>query len=313
MAPHSCSIWRMTRKRLLLLVLAGLVGGAATLWYIDRDKHVSLRVARYRCDRKQDVQVLLDYFRTGNDRVKLHVLTIFDRMEESPVLDLMEVLKDGDPDSKHAALAVLKIFRNGEPGVNRLLELLADNDLAVQVWASTLLSQYGAAVVPRLESALNHADRQVRWWAITTLGKISPAADTTTKALNVIVVNNKDVALRIAAIGALAEIGSKSKEYVPTLVSMLEQPDAELRAAGARALGVLGADAHEALPSLTRVLTDEDAVVRADAWEAIQKIQAHPIAAGHAVVRRGGRLNGPRGSAVPCIYLRDTTFRCAGC
>jgi HEAT repeat protein len=264
----------MTRRRLLLLVLAGLVGGAVTLLLVDRDKRLSLRVARYRCDRTQYVHVLLEYHRTGNERVKNRVLTVFERMDESPVPDLIEVLKDGDPDAKQAALAVLKKFKNGDPGIKRLLELLGDDDLAVQDWAATLLMQWGADMVPPLEAALTHPNRQVCWWAITTLGKINPATDATTKGLNMIVVNNPDVALRVAAISALGEIGVKSKEYVPTLVKMLEHQDAETRAAAARALGMIGANTEEAIPNLTLVLADEDAVVRANAWEAIQKIQA---------------------------------------
>jgi HEAT repeat protein len=262
----------MTRKKLLLILLVGLlVGGAVTIALLDRDKRLTFRVAEMRYDREHYVRFLVGHYYKGNDRVKKRVLTIFERMDPSPTADFIEIAKEDDPLLQAAAVTLL--LNAGADKFAKLLEVF-DDDPAIQAGVANALIRAGAGIVPSLETAAVTPNRPVQWWAITTLRNMGPAASKAAKSLNSIAANDPDTVLRAAATEALGATGEAAVPYVPDIVKALEHDDPEVRASAARALGMIGLSARDTLADLTSALRDDDAIVRENAWAAILRIQA---------------------------------------
>ena len=264
----------MTRQRLL----AGLVGlmiiATVTGFFVDRDKRLTIWLAKRLHNRQQMVPLLLGYYKNGDRRVKDRVLKTFARLDESALKQLVEVFRTGDPASQSVAAAFLTDV--GAPAANALIALLNEDDPLLSARAAGVLIQAREKAAPSLQNAIGNPDRQVRWWVVTTLGKIGPGDPTWVETLNAILTNDADVSVRTAAAAALGEMGSAAKAHVPDLVIVLGHEDPGLRAAAARALGRIGTADPEALAHLTVALTDEDPFVRDNAWAAMMTLQAAP-------------------------------------
>jgi HEAT repeat protein len=83
-----------------------------------------------------------------------------------------------------------------------------------------------------------------------------------------------DPEVRIAAMKALAAIGTAAAPAVPTLAAALADSEVRVRRAAAETLGRFGAYARKAEPELRRALMDNDLDVRRLASEALLNLQA---------------------------------------
>jgi HEAT repeat protein len=271
----------MTRKKLLLILLVGLiVGGAVTVVLLDRDKRLTFRVAGMCYDREHYARFLVGHYYRGNDRVKRRVLMIFERMDPSPVADFIEIAKEDDPVMQAAAVTLL--INAGSDKLAKLLEVF-DDEPNIQAGVAKALIRAGAGVVPSLETAVLTPNRPVQWWAITTLRNMGPAAGKAAKSLNSIAANDPDIPLRAAATEALGALGDAGGPYVPYISKALEHDDPELRASAAHALGMIGVSSQDTLANLTSALRDDDAIVRENAWTAILQIRTAISAHGSRV------------------------------
>jgi HEAT repeat protein len=261
----------MTRKKLLLILLVTLIaGGAVTIALVDRDKRLTFRVAQMCYDREHYVRFLVEHYGKGNERVKKRVLTIFERMDPSPVADFIQIAKQDDPLLQAAAVTLL--LNAGSDQFAKLLEVF-DEEPAIQANVANALRRAGADVVPALETAAVTPNRPVQWWAITMLRNMGSANSKAAKSLNNLAANDPDIRLRAAATEALGATGDAAAPYILYFVKALEHDDPELRASAARALGMMGTSARDTLANLTCALRDDDAIVRENAWAAILQIR----------------------------------------
>ena len=100
------------------------------------------------------------------------------------------------------------------------------------------------------------------------LGELGPSVAGT--ALLTEALNDKEEAVRRAAVAALAQVGP---EAVPALVKALQHSSAAVRAGAAEALGWIGPDAHAAIKPLLEAVADRDARLRKRAEFALFEIE----------------------------------------
>lgn len=262
----------MTRKRIVIgLALTLLAAGAITLTVLDRDQRVRFKVASVMMDRPSYLDYLLSSWENGPERVKSRVVIVVRRMDETAVDDALEIFQRDE--SPRAVTAVNVLIEARPEKTSRLLELFKGDNPVLSERVARILRELGAKAVPDLERALDSTDPELKWWAITTLGRMQPPTEITLDALNRIVVNSDSVPLRIAAMRSLAELGAPSAKFVPTLVKVMEHADPELRAGAAEALGIFGPLAQDAAPNLVLALSDDDAIVRRNAWDALHQVR----------------------------------------
>src|SRR5262249_34129367 len=119
--------------------------------------------------------------------------------------------------------------------------------------------------------------------AAATLEALGPAAHDAVDWLGFVASNGDseartwDVENRVAAMKALAGIGTPAQRAIPQLASALRDEDVRIRREAAGTPGRLGPPtdagyARTALQALQRALSDEDAEVRLNASEAILSI-----------------------------------------
>jgi HEAT repeat protein len=89
--------------------------------------------------------------------------------------------------------------------------------------------------VPAMIADLKHSDPDVRYTAVSTLGKYGPAAQSAVPAL-VKVLKDPDRNVRIGVTYALAKIGTAAKDAAPALKAALKDPDKDVRDGAAYAL-----------------------------------------------------------------------------
>lgn len=84
---------------------------------------------------------------------------------------------------------------------------------------------------------------------------------------------DENLEVRLEAAKALAIIGPEAREAVPDLILGLEDRAGRVRERCARALGKIGHDAEVAIPALEGLLKDENELVRLYAMEALERIR----------------------------------------
>ena len=161
---------------------------------------------------------------------------------------------------KDQALKALQRELEGrQDGVGRALEALFE------------LGEDGRDAESRVLSFLDHDDKHIRLEAVSTLGAVAGPPGI---AALIDAMNDKDVAIRTTAAGALGDLGPPAADAIPALVEALDHPDLWLHENAAEALGKIGPAAAAATPALINVLADheQDGDFRAIAATALGEI-----------------------------------------
>jgi HEAT repeat protein len=135
-------------------------------------------------------------------------------------------------------------------------ELSRDDDAKVRLRAVVHLGlgPFNKAAVPALRKALRDENRTVRLAAIGALGEIGSEAREAADDLGVrLKEEDPEAGMKICA--ALANLGPP---VTPVLLEALKDDNREVQRAAVNALGEIGPDAKEAIPALAAILRDSD-------------------------------------------------------
>jgi HEAT repeat protein len=124
------------------------------------------------------------------------------------------------------------------------------------VMAFKVLGTKAGSAVPRLIEIYNHEpDRDTKFWVISALAEIGPAAEPAVPIL-LHTLSGTNTRLRENAARALGEIHADASVVVPPLISCLNDPDPTLRLAAVFALRNFGKEAKAAAPALRELVRD---------------------------------------------------------
>ncbi len=198
-----------------------------------------------------------------------------------------------------ATQAILEMMR----GYDTTNEEQKDDDGAVVVAGYRAIQKIGAAAVPALTKAVKEENRNVRRFAIQSLGNLETDARSALPALLQAVKSNDAVTHRFAmeaayrvdphskevlavlietvkneeggyryrAILLIRGIGKKAHSAIPALLKALGDKDWDTRQLAVRTLTDVGAG-KEAVPTVSRLLRDEDQNVRSSAYQFLQAL-----------------------------------------
>jgi HEAT repeat protein len=204
------------------------------------------------------------------------------------------------------AIALLAVFDCGcGSETNRLIAELKDGDPKVRRDAAQALGEtpqpISESVVAALSGATKDPDREVRLLALASLGRIGPAAKSSSAVIGE-ALGDQERSVRISGAIALQKIdpanqpsravildsltagdgpvflevgqmGLTAKWAVPALVKLLTHSESGIRALAARTLGQIGGAAADAEPALKQILNDPNAAVHTAAQKALDKIE----------------------------------------
>jgi HEAT repeat protein len=202
-----------------------------------------------------------------------------------PVLESFLAVEDGDT-VKAALTAFETVGPRAAPSIPALIAAFQTKARVPAGISSAplheivphVIAKFGAAAVPALIAALEHADPQVRGHAAGALGLIGPDAGLAAAALasrfqdqtqyfrtNGCIACRQTVAQD--ALEAVAQIGPQARGALPGIAELIRGQPADtaekgdLQSAIIDALGAIGPDAADAVPWLWDVATQDD-----DAW-----------------------------------------------
>jgi HEAT repeat protein len=104
---------------------------------------------------------------------------------------------------------------------------------------------------------LKAAEAPARYRAVHALGAIGPEAREAVPALAVIMRQDPESRLRVAAALALSKMRQASVNAVPALAEALRDEDKQVRMYAIIALAALGRESHPAVPALTAAMRDD--------------------------------------------------------
>ena len=162
-------------------------------------------------------------------------------------------------------------------GVDKLIDLLSDENAVGRLAAVQALGQLGAKAAPAVDALLSHLDDPaMQLNIIDVLGLIGPAAAPAVPRL-LELTKNRDLWETILPV--FTEIGKGAKDALPMIYAALRDPSIDLRAAAVTALASVEPDASKALAVITPIAhgTETGKVHRA-AVKALAKY--YPSAAG---------------------------------
>ena len=189
------------------------------------------------------------------------------------------------PDEKVRLQAIDALGHAGpdaESAVAKLVEQMTDKSPAVRAHAAHALEMIGPAAsdaAAALVKAIGDPDVHVRRTAIMALERIHPDPRVVVAALGKALKDNKDPAVRVAALDALTNAGEAA---VGVLTKALADP--ETRYWAALALGELGPAAQGAIDALVSSLKDERPEVRREVLIALARIGPDAARAVPAIV-----------------------------
>ena len=155
------------------------------------------------------------------------------------------------------------------------------------------------SMVPSLVKSLQGPNRDTRAKAVMQLGLIGSPGDGASAGL-LLLLRDKDVEVRMAALVALEQIGLEG-QAVPALTEALKDQDPLIRRIAVRELGNLGPQARPALPDLAAMLSRVEAAERMGVAQALVRIDPENKPAGSFL---GALLEDPK-------TAKETRFRAA--
>jgi len=144
------------------------------------------------------------------------------------------------------------------------VDLISGNEARAER-AALRLGAIGNATLPGLEPLLKHADPDIRWWAVRTLGEMAdPVIEPLLKRALA------DDAAAVQSCAARALITSPFASLIPDLVGCLEAGDSLLTRLAGTALAAAGA---AAVPALIDVMESGSQRARLEAVKALAEIK----------------------------------------
>jgi HEAT repeat protein len=119
--------------------------------------------------------------------------------------------------------------------------------------------------VPALIQATRDSDRFVRWAAVRSLQQVDAGTQTASVQAIADRLYDSDYEVRIVALDALRDLGSKSAPAVPALAKVLGDRDPDLQLAALKTLENVGPTAKGALPAIIAALKNADVRIRREA------------------------------------------------
>jgi HEAT repeat protein len=224
----------------------------------------------------------------------------------NPIPPLLSLTRDKDPSVRAAAFESLGQLGATTPEVLTVLSGgLRDSDRSVVLQAAKslwLIQHDASALVPVLTPLL---DTPECWRAAYLLGEIgnraAPAIPALARLLSeehvprpfrtppssafalgkigsaalpelLVLLENKDVRIRMNALMALGFMGANGKEAIPQLLQHLHDSDSEIRNTTALTLASIGAEPDQIIPPLSDCLRAEDIYMRSAAAAVLRKI-----------------------------------------
>jgi HEAT repeat protein len=129
-----------------------------------------------------------------------------------------------------------------------------------------------AEAIRLLARILGDKDEFVRAEAALVLAHTGPSGEPAVPALARVALDDPKLTVRLHAMMALAEIGARPEDIVPTALYLLNDSDARVRSAAAKVLGCFGHTAQSAAEALEASLGDADLEVATQAAWALGKI-----------------------------------------
>jgi HEAT repeat protein len=226
------------------------------------------------------IPVLARHLRDPNDNVRAVAVAALGRLDALAALPRLVQLANDPNEWVRQALAEAL----GELGceANQLLRKKTKRGrgtMSGRRWLGWLRRRRGRGpvelAVETLRAALGDTSPAVRSQAVTSLGRIGPAAAPAAPDL-IRLLRDGDEAICCRAAESLGRLGAAGTDTVTSLSELLQDASAAVQQAAARALGALKAKATPAVPSLIPLLQDASPQVRQTAAEAISRIGTVP-------------------------------------
>jgi hypothetical protein len=214
-----------------------------------------------------EIPKLIALFSKGDEPTIWSVARCLVGIGTNSVALLMRALSDENANVRAgAAFALGQIGQPAQAAVPLMLEKLKTDELKVRlpiIIALGFIRQYPDQVIPVLTENLKSDNHDIRGNAAMAIscfgGDIGNAAPLLFKLLN-----DSDGRVRNNAAGAVLH-ASLGKEYIPLLVSNVDNPDLKVRCLIAQALGSQAAYTNEVYPALLKLTKDSDRYVRESA------------------------------------------------
>jgi HEAT repeat protein len=129
--------------------------------------------------------------------------------------------------------------------------------------------------VPILVALLRERNADLRWYAVSVLGRLGRTAHAALPALEQFI-KKAPAKEQTEAAEAMFRISGDAQAVLPILLRLLRGPDARARSAAAAAIGVMGPAAKSAIPALITACQDKAADVRLQAVLALRDMGPLP-------------------------------------
>jgi len=136
-----------------------------------------------------------------------------------------------------------------------LAAALEDKEPSVRVAALDALTEFGAAGVPVLASALSKPD--TRYWAALALGELGPVAKGALPQLTE-ALSDEHPDVRREILLAIGRLGAEAAPAVPTITKLVSDKDQSVQNAAAYSLGQIGPPAKSSLDALREGMKSTD-------------------------------------------------------
>lgn len=251
-------------------------------------------------DAESAVPAMIASLREPDNERRNLIMTLVADLRHAAIPALIDALKDEDPDIRLGACQALgKMGIGAEEAIPHLIDLLDEVGQEVPYCASVTLGKIGE-VDDLVEILRNGSDRRRESVSKNAFDHLPEEIDPTEALIELIKGEESRPAVRLSAVNALGSRGSKSKNAVSLLVTVMA--DREVGFAAARALGKIGLSALsntiealgstnfivrswaayaiksmeqpavEAVPSLIKLLDDQELIVSLDAKSALERI-----------------------------------------
>jgi HEAT repeat protein len=231
--------------------------------------------------RKQIVESLTALLRDPNTEMSQRAAYVVGRFgvdAASAVTVLLEsIAKQPQPDP----IFIDALVQIGEPAVPQILsaaEKVPLDQLAPDHWMVKCLQSMGAFAVNSVRNGLGHKNASVRLLSARALSALGPdAKDASTSLLEKL--EDPEVQVRAAALGALVSVDAPSKLIVPRIEKSLNDPSPVVRLAAAQLVPKLGEEGRHLNVAVIGKLNDSDPGVRRGILDALGPEQAGAVPA----------------------------------
>lgn len=191
---------------------------------------------------------------------------------QSGALDVDAALASPQAAEREWALDRLIERQDHEPErLERVAELLGDEDAAVAGKAAAALGRIGAPALATIRKTLASGSPQQRWGATVAIYRSTADPDSFLPELTR-QLSEKDDRLVLASLGALARLQSRGAAALPALIALLKHEQLDVRWAALSTIAAIGPSARDFVPEIEPFLHDESPEMRLAAADAMRRI-----------------------------------------